>query len=218
MNEEERIFRGVLFWPADPELRAMKQRSHILSARYSALTEDRREERMALLREMLGAVGEGTFLQGPVFFHYGRHTRLGEANFFNYNTVIQDDAPVEIGDHNSFGPNFTIVTPQHPLVASERRQMRAPDGEIRYFCYAQPVRIGSNCWFGANVTVCPGVTIGDDCVIGAGAVVTRDIPAGSLAAGVPCRVLRAITDADSMRHRPELLDGCQVIEEPQHRA
>ena len=211
MNEEERIFRGVLFCPGDPELRAMKLRSHKLSARYSALTEDQVEERQSLLAEMLGEIGDGTFFQGPVFFHYGVHTRIGASNFFNYHTVIQDDAPVEIGHDNNFGPNLTIVTPLHPLVASERRLMLSAEGDRKRFCYAKPVRIGSNCWFGANVTVCPGVTIGDNCVIGAGAVVTRDIPAGSLAAGVPCRVIRAITDADSMRNHPELLGGCQVI-------
>lgn len=213
MNEEERIFQGVLFCPGDPELRAMKLRSHKLSARYSALTEDQSDERNAILHEVLGGIGEGSFFQGPVFFHYGVHTRLGERNFFNYNTVIQDDARVEIGDDNNFGPNFTIVTPLHPLVAAERRLMLTADGERKRFCYAKPVRIGSNCWFGANVTVCPGVTIGDNCVIGAGSVVTRDIPAGSLAAGVPCRVLRPITDADSMRHQPEILGGCRVIED-----
>ena len=80
-------------------------------------------------------------------------------------------------------------------------------------CYAKPVHIGKNCWFGANVTVCPGVTIGDGCVIGAGAVVTRDIPANSFAAGVPARVIRTITEADSMKYHPELLGGCRVMEE-----
>ena len=87
-----------------------------------------------------------------------------------------------------------------------------PEGEARRLCWAKPVHIGNSCWFGASVTVCPGVTIGDNCVIGAGSVVTRDIPPNSFAAGVPCRVIREITDADSMKHKPEILADNKVIE------
>ena len=92
----------------------------------------------------------------------------------------------------------------------ERRTILAPDGSPARVCYAKPVKIGNDCWFGANVTVCPGVTIGDNCVIGAGSVVTRDIPANSFAAGVPCKVIRTITEADSLANKPELLDGFSV--------
>jgi len=118
---------------------------------------------------------------------------------------------VIIGDNCNFGPNVTIVTPIHPMVASERRAMRTAEREKKLLCYAKPVQIGNDCWFGASVTVCPGVTIGDGCVIGAGSVVTRDIPANSFAAGVPCRVIREITEADSMIHMPEVLADNQVI-------
>ena len=116
-----------------------------------------------------------------------------------------------IGDNCNFGPNVTIVTPIHPMVASERRAMRTAEREKKLLCYAKPVQIGNDCWFGASVTVCPGVTIGDGCVIGAGSVVTRDIPANSFAAGVPCRVIREITEADSMIHMPEVLADNKVI-------
>ena len=148
---------------------------------------------------MLGQIGEGTFLQGPIYFHYGTHTKIGAHVFINFNFTVQDDAPVEIGDHCDFGPGVTIVTPGHPMRASERLAMLDKNGEAKHLCYARPVKIGSNCWFGANVTVCPGVTIGDNCVIGAGSVVTRDIPAGVIAAGVPCRVIRKLTEKDKMR-------------------
>ena len=117
-----------------------------------------------------------------------------------------------IGDNCNFGPNVTIVTPIHPMVASERRAIRTAQGEEKLLCYAKPVHIGKDCWFGASVTVCPGVTIGDNCVIGAGSVVTRNIPANSFAAGVPCRVIREITEADSMRHKPDILADNQVID------
>ena len=97
------------------------------------------------------------------------------------------------------------------MIAEERNLMLTASGEKKRLCYAKPVVIGNNCWFGANVTVCPGVTVGDNCVIGAGSVVTRDIPANSFAAGVPCKVIREITEADSMKYKPEILADNQVI-------
>ncbi len=209
-REEEKIFRGELFSPGDPELKAIKLRSHKLSARYSQTFEDETELRTELLRQITGSFGTGSFIQGPVFFHYGRHTRIGERNFFNYNLTIQDDAPVTIGNDNNFGPNFTIVTPVHPMIGEERRTLYKPDGTPAHLCYAKPVTIGNDCWFGANVVVCPGVTIGDNCVIGAGSVVTRDIPPNSFAAGSPCRVIREITEADSMKYKPEILADYKI--------
>src|SRR5574344_576437 len=205
MSEEAKIFRGELFSPGDPELKAIKLRAHKLSARYSRTDEDDGELRATLAQLILAEFGEGSFLQGPVFFHYGKHTKIGKRNFFNYNLTIQDDAPVTIGNDNNFGPNITIVTPVHPMLPDERRAMLDRDGNRRHLCYAKPVVIGNDCWFGANVVVCPGVTVGDNCVIGAGSVVTRDIPPNSFAAGGPCKVIRPITEADSMIHKPEVL-------------
>ncbi|MBO5037028.1 MAG: sugar O-acetyltransferase [Clostridia bacterium] len=210
MTEEQKIFKGVLFCPGDPELRAIKLRSHNLSKDYSNTYEDETEKRAALAKEILAEFGEGSFMQGPVFFHYGKHTRIGKRVFINYNFTVQDDALVTIGDDCNFGPNVTIVTPIHPMVPEERKLMLDKDGNDKRFCYAKPVVIGSNCWFGANVTVCPGVTIGDGCVIGAGSVVTRDIPPRTFAAGVPCKAIREITDDDSMVHKPEILDGNSI--------
>jgi maltose O-acetyltransferase len=211
MNEEDKIFAGILFSPGDPELKAIKLRAHKLSTAYCQTNEDDVEVRASLIQLLLGAFGEGSFMQGPVFFHYGRHTKIGKRCFFNYNLTIQDDARVTIGDDNNFGPNLTIVTPVHPLCADERRLMHDETGAPKRFCYAKPVVIGNDCWFGANVVVCPGVTIGDRCVIGAGSVVTRDVPPDSFAAGNPCRVVRAITEADSMVHKPDVLAGNKVI-------
>ena len=213
MREEEKILAGELFCPATPELQAIKLRTHNLNLDYNQTYQHETEKRARILGEMLGAIGEGTFLQGPIFFHYGRHTRIGAHVFINFNLTVQDDAPVEIGDHCDFGSNVTIVTPVHPMRAAERLRMRDENGVEKHLCYARPVKIGSNCWLGAGVTVCPGVTIGDGCVIGAGSVVTRDIPANSFAAGVPCRVIREITEADSMVYRPEILAGNSVIPE-----
>ena len=213
MTEGEKIKAGVLFCPGEPELVAIKLRTHNLNLEYNLTREDETEKREAILRQMLGQMGEGVFIQGPVAFHYGTHTSIGDNAFINFNFTVQDDAEVTIGADCSFGPNVTIVTPLHPMVASERKLMRTAAGEKKHMCYAKPVHIGSGCWFGANVTVCPGVTIGDGCVSGAGSVVTRDIPAARFAAGVPARVIRPITEADSMRHKPDILADNSVIEE-----
>ncbi len=213
MREEEKIRAGILFCPGDPELKAMKLRTHRLNNDYNATYEDETEKRAAILREIIGELGEGSFIQGPIFFHYGKHTRIGRRFFGNFNLTIQDDAEVTIGDDCNFGPNVTIVTPIHPMLAGERNLMMTASGEKRRLCYAKPVHIGSSCWFGASVTVCPGVTIGDNCVVGAGSVVTRDIPANTFAAGVPCRVIRELTERDSMAYLPEILADNRVIPE-----
>ena len=167
MREEEKIFAGQLFSPGDPELRAIKLRAHNLNTDYNKTYEHETEKRAAILSQLVGEMGEGSFIQGPVTFHYGVHTKIGKRFFGNFNLTVQDDAPVTIGD---------------------------------------------DCWLGANVVVCSGVTIGNGCVIGAGSVVTKDIPDNSFAAGVPCRVIRPITEEDSMKYKPEIADGYRPME------
>lgn len=211
MREEEKLLSGILFSPGMPELRAIKRIAHNLNNDYNATYEDETEKRAKILEQLLGEMGEGTFMQGPIYFHYGKHTKIGKRVFINFNFTVQDDALVTIGDDCNFGPNVTIVTPVHPMLPDERRFIRDMDGVPRHMCYARPVNIGKDCWFGANVVVCPGVNIGDNCVIGAGSVVTRDIPANSFAAGNPCRVIRELTEADSMAHKPAILADNQII-------
>ena len=191
MTEEEKIFAGQLFCPGDPALKAIKLRAHKLSQRYSQLAEDQAADRAEILSQLVGKMGKGCFFQGPIFFHYGTHTSIGDALFCNYNFTVQDDAKVTIGNHCDFGPNVSIVTPVHPMLPDERQQMRDENGNPIRLCYARPVTIGSNVWLGAN--------------IGAGSVVTKDIPPMSFAAGNPCRVIRPITEEDSMIHKPEVL-------------
>ncbi|MBE6715973.1 MAG: sugar O-acetyltransferase [Ruminococcaceae bacterium] len=213
MREEEKIFAGTLFCPADPELKAIKLRTHNLNIDFNKLYEHETEERERILSEILGSKGEGTFIQGPITFHYGKHTFIGKRTFINFNFTVQDDARVIIGDDCNFGPNVTIVTPIHPMLPDERKMMLDENGNPKRFCYAKPVNIGNNCWFGANVTVCPGVTIGDNVVIGAGSVITRDIPTNTFAAGVPCKVIRELSEADSMTNKPEILGENSVIKD-----
>ena len=211
MTEDEKRAAGLLFFPGDPALKAIKLRTHKLNIDYNNTYEDETEKRAEILGEMLGELDEGSFLQGPVTFHYGQHTKIGKGVFINFNLTVQDDAEVVIDDGCDFGPNVTIVTPVHPMLADERKRMRNERGEEKRLCYAKPVHVGKNCWICANTTILPGVTIGDNCVIGAGSVVTRDIPANSFAAGNPARVIRTLTEADSMAHQLERLGGSSVI-------
>ncbi len=212
MTEEEKIFSGQLYAPGANELRAIKLKCHNLCTEYNQTFEDETEKRAALVKEIFAKFGERSFIQGPMYIHYGTHTKIGNRFFGNFNLTIQDDTHVEIGDDCSFGPNVTLVTPIHPMLPDERLLIEDKDGNKLRMCYAKPIKIGNNCWFGANVVVCPGVTIGDNCVIGAGSVVVKDIPANSFAAGNPCRVIREITEKDSMKYKPDILANNRVIE------
>lgn len=213
MREEEKIKAGILFNPGDPGLKAIKLKTHNLNVDYNNTYEDETEKRAEILSQIVGTMGINGRIQGPIAFHYGIHTKIGDHFFANFNLIIQDDAEVTIGDNCDFGPNVTIVTPIHPLLPNERKEMMTADGSKKHLCYAKPVHIGNNCWLGASVTICPGVKIGNNCVIGAGSVVTRDIPNNSFAAGVPCKVIREITESDSMKYKPDILADNAVIEE-----
>lgn len=204
--------KGSLFSPAEEWRTEIKKRAHALNQKYNELTEYQPEERKEVLRELLGELNEGVSFNGPIRFHYGVHTKIGKNTFFNFNFTCQDDAEVTIGENCDFGPNVTIVTPLHPLLSDERKALRCPDGTEKRLCWAKPVVIGNGCWICANVTILPGVTIGDNCVIGAGSVVTRSIPANSLAVGNPCRVIRTLTEKDSLANMPEILGDCSVID------
>ena len=202
--------KGMLFSPGEAWRVEIKKKAHMLNQRYNSLTEFEPEERRAVLKELLGELNEGVGFNGPIRFHYGIHTKIGKNCFFNFNFTCQDDGEVIIGENCDFGPNVTIVTPLHPMLADERRKLLCPDGTEKRLCWALPVRIGNGCWICANVTVLPGVTIGDNCVIGAGSVVTRSIPANSFAAGNPCRVIRTLSEKDSLKNRPDILGDCSV--------
>lgn len=198
MTEEEKIFAGRLFFPGDPALKALKLKAHNLNIDFNRLHEDETEKREAILADLLGKKGEGTFIQGPVTFHYGCHTEIGHHTFINFNFTVQDDARVTIGNHCDFGPNVTIVTPLHPMLSEERVAYPDENGVPRRLCWAKPVTVEDGCWIGANAVLLPGVTIGHDSVIGAGSVVTKSVPPGVFAAGNPCRVIRELTENDSI--------------------
>ena len=198
-SEREKMLAGELYDPSDAELTALRVRARKLARAYNDTDEDEPEKRRALLRELFGCCGENIACEPPLRFDYGVNTTVGEHFFANFNLVILDCGRVTIGEQCFFGPNVTIATPVHPLLACDRKMRPAPDGHWFDFEYAKPITIGNGVWLASNVVVCGGVTIGDGAVIGAGSVVTRDIPPRVFAAGSPCRVIRPLTDGDKMR-------------------
>lgn len=204
MAEKEKMLAGKLYDPSDPELAQLREAAHRLSKEYNDTTEDEEEKRADLLRRLLPHLGGGTYLQGPIQFDYGVHTTIGMNSYANFNFTVLDCCPVSIGNNVFFGPNCSLMTPVHPLLPVERNMRRRENGQLYDLEYAKPITIEDDCWIAANVVVCGGVTIGRGSVVGAGSVVTRDIPAGSLAAGNPCRVIRPITGADSVELKREL--------------
>ncbi len=204
MNEAEKMITGKLYDSSDSVLLEQRKNAHKLCMDYNKLYEDMEEERSGILDKLLPNKGKNCYLQGPIQFDYGLYTTMGNGCYANFNLTVLDCAPVKIGDNVFFGPNCSLMTPMHPYLPKERNAREKADGSFYTLEYAKPITIGSDCWFAANVTVCGGVTIGDGCVIGAGSVVTRDIPSGVLAAGNPCRVIRPITEKDSVELKKEL--------------
>lgn len=183
MTEKEKMLAGKLYDPDDPELTQDRQRARALTKALNDSGEEQVAERARLIGQLFGSAGAGVRIQPPFYCDYGFNTHLGDSVFFNFNCVVLDTARIEIGNHVMFGPNVQIYAPVHPLNAEERRT---------WLEASQPVTIGSDVWVGGGAIICPGVTIGDRAVIGAGSVVTRDIPAGVFAAGNPCRMIRQI--------------------------
>lgn len=183
-TERSKMLAGELYNPLDPDLVAAREQARDLLLALNGSRESARAERVELMKKLFGSVGENTWIQPPFFCDYGFNIQLGKQVFFNFNCVVLDVCAVKIGDFCLFGPAVQIYTAMHPMNADLRRQQE----------FAKPVTIGSDVWVGGGAIICPGVNVGSRSVIGAGSVVTRDIPEGMFAAGNPCRVIRAITD------------------------
>lgn len=179
----ERMLAGDLYIADDPELAADSVRALELADRYARVWPGNREGAAGLLRELLGALGEGTEIRPPLFVDYGKYITVGARTFINYNLTALDVAPITIGDDVQIGPNVQLLTPTHPVQAELRREKLEA---------AKPIVIGDNVWIGGGAIVLPGVTVGENTVIGAGAVVTKDLPANVIAVGNPAKVVRSI--------------------------
>ena len=180
-SEREKMLAGELYDAQDPELVAGRDRARELCARINASSVDD-PQRREMLRQLFGAGGDSVYVTSPFFCDYGVNIELGEKVYFNFNCVLLDVCRIRIGSFTLLGPAVQVYTPLHPMDAALRRRQE----------YGRPVDIGSDVWIGGGAIVLPGVTIGDRAVIGAGSVVTRDVPAGVFAAGNPCRVIRAL--------------------------
>lgn len=188
-TEKEKMLRGEIYDANfDPQLLDERMKCKLACRRYNDLMPDRLDERKALLRSLLGRTSETFHIEQPFYCDYGYNIEIGENFYSNVNLVILDGAKVTFGDNVFIAPNCGFHTAGHPLdVASRNRGLE----------YARPIKVGNNVWIGAGVNVLPGVSIGDNCVIGAGSVVNKDIPANSLAVGNPCRVVRSLAELNS---------------------
>jgi maltose O-acetyltransferase len=183
-TEREKMLAGELYDPLDVELTNARDRARNLCQDLNATREADRAERQRILLELFAAGGGDAWVQPPFYCDYGSNILLGRKCFFNFNCVVLDVCQVRVGDHTLFGPAVQIYTATHPLNAELRRTQE----------FAKPVTIGSDVWVGGGAIICPGVTIGSRSVIGAGSVVTRDVPERVFAAGNPCRVIRELTE------------------------
>ena len=181
------MLRGELYRADDPQLEADQARAHELLERYNATRHAEQDERDRLLRELLGEVGEGVVVRPPFYCDYGSQIAIGAGTFVNFDCVLLDVAPIRIGAACQLATKVQLLTATHPIDPEPRR--------IGWE-YAEPITIGDNVWLGGGAIVCPGVTIGRDTVVGAGSVVTRDLPAGVVAYGNPARVGREIGEQD----------------------
>lgn len=181
-TEREKMLAGELYDALDPELVLARENARDLCHELNATRERDQTQRRRVLAELFGSGGESVWLQPPFFCDYGSHIYLGERVYFNFNCVVLDVCEVRIGDFAFFGPAVQLYTALHPMDARLRRTQE----------YGRPITIGSDVWVGGGAVVCPGVSIGSRSVIGAGSVVTRDVPDDVFAAGNPCRVIRPI--------------------------
>ncbi len=185
MSEKENMLRGLLYDASDPELTAARQAARRLLLQYNATDPADETRRAGLCKQLLGQAGQGLHIEPPFFCDYGSQIYFGDRVFLNFNCTILDCARVEIGSGTLLGPNVQIYTATHPIDPKARA-----DGKE----FAAPVHIGQNVWIGGGAMILPGVRIGDHAVIGAGAVVTKDIPAFALAVGNPAKVVRQFYD------------------------
>jgi maltose O-acetyltransferase len=183
VTDKDKMLSGEMYDATDPQLTAERRRARDLCKALNESHDSEQELRERIIRELFGTAGDAIWIEPPFYCDYGSNITLGSKVYFNFNCVILDPAPVIIGSNVLFGPGVQVYTAAHPMNASDRRTWRE---------FAQPVKIGSDVWVGGGAILCPGVRIGSQSVIGAGSVVTDDIPEDVFAAGNPCRLIRRL--------------------------
>ncbi len=181
-SEWQKMVAGELYDPLDPELTAARERARDLCRGLNDTRDSQQAERRRILEDLFGSGGDSVWMQPPFYCDYGSNIHLGTRVYFNFNCVVLDVCEVRVGDYTLFGPGVQILTPLHPFDAALRRQREL----------GKPGEIGADVWVGGGALILAGVHIGPRTVIGAGSVVTRDIPEGVFAAGNPCRVIRDV--------------------------
>ncbi len=185
---KEKMHTGELYLPGDPEI--MYQQAKCLERLYefNMTRPSEMDKRQALLKEMFAELGEGCYIEPPFRANWGgKHIHFGSYVYANFNFTCVDDTHIYVGDYTMFGPNVTVATAGHPILPELREKL---------YQYNAPVHIGRNCWIGAGAIILPGITIGDNVVVGAGSVVTKDLPSNVVAVGNPCRVAREVGPQD----------------------
>lgn len=196
MNLEEQtaeMLSGKMYNDLTPELIKARENTVFLTNEYNASFGKPAKEREVILKRLLKSIGTGVHFEPTFRCEFGYNISIGDHFYANFDCIMLDGGGIEIGSNVLFGPRVGIYTSNHAVDPWER---------MKGACYAKPVKIGSNVWIGAGVNINQGVTIGDNTIIGSGSVVTKDIPANVIAAGVPCKVIREITEADKTGYRP----------------
>ena len=203
MDAFEKLYSGQLYLPGDEALQRVQLKCLDLLHEFNQVRPSDLKKKNALLKEMFAEIGEDCYIETPFHANWGgRHVHFGKNIYTNFNLVMVDDTHIYVGDFCQIGPNVVLATAGHPVL---------PELRERGYQYNAPVRIGRNCWLGANVVVVPGVTIGDNVVVGAGSVVTRDLPDNVVAVGNPCKILREVNDRDREYYfKDRKIGGCQL--------
>lgn len=188
MSMKDKMHTGELYLPGDEGIMNWQTKCLDRLYEFNATRPTEGEKRNQMLKEMFAEIGEGCYIEPPFYANFGgAHIHFGNHIYCNFGTTMVDDTHIYVGDYTMFGPNVTVATAGHPIL---------PELREKVYQYNAPVHIGRNCWLGAGVIIVPGITIGDNVVVGAGSVVTKDLPSNVVAVGNPCKVLREINEHD----------------------
>jgi len=198
MNEWKKMKAGLLYNSSSPDLEENHEFGMATCQEFNSISYRKPKKRQKVMEKLIpSSKGKGLYIFTPFYCEYGKNIQVGTGCFVNYNCVFLDVCPITLEDNVWLGANVTLATPSHPFLAEERLCKEYPDG-FHDLEYGKPITIKKNCWICSSVTICGGVTVGENSIVAAGAVVTEDVPANSIVAGVPAKVIRKIDEKDRM--------------------